>query len=107
MPTVCPPLWASGVSRNEFARGLYSEPPYLASGHVQKELKAPELFWIVKNGLKMIGMPSFGMTHEDTEIWGILSVVNRLSQLKPDEYKQLGEQGESEHGEHHHENSGS
>ena len=46
---------APGVPRGDIARGLYPAPPDLAK---TAPLYSPaELFWIVKHGIKMTGMP--------------------------------------------------
>jgi hypothetical protein len=77
---------APGYSRLEFAHGLNPNAPDLASPHVQ-EMGRQELFWIAKHGIKMTGMPAFGPTHKDDQLWGIVGFINRLPNMKPDEYK--------------------
>ena len=77
---------APGAPRPEFAEGLYPNPPFLVSDDVQRELDDAELFWVVKNGLKMTGMPSFGKTHTEEQIWGIVAFLRRLPNLAPEEY---------------------
>ena len=77
---------APGVHREEIARGLYPNPPLLNSNEVQQELVDSELFWIVKHGLKMTGMPSFGQTHTDEQIRNIVIFVRHLPVLGPKDY---------------------
>ena len=77
---------APGLPRLEFAEGLYPSPPSLVSDDVQRDLGNGELFWIVKNGLKMTGMPSFGKTHTEEQLWGIVAFLRRLPDLTPEEY---------------------
>lgn len=77
---------APGFHRLELAEGLYPNPPSLASDDVQRDLSDAELFWIVKSGLKMTGMPSFGKTHTEKQIWGIVAFLRRLPNLSPEEY---------------------
>jgi mono/diheme cytochrome c family protein len=90
---------ASGYPREEFAQGLYPSPPHLASGQVQNWSDA-ELDWIVDNGLKMTGMPSFGVTHSKEEMWAIVAFLRRLPNLTAEGYNALlkaaGLQGEIE-----------
>lgn len=98
---------APGVKPSETAKGLYPEPPDLAD--VIEELSPEELYWITKNGIKMTGMPAFGPTHSEEELWSIVAFLRRLPDLTPEEYKAMVEEekGENlEHGispEHHHE----
>jgi mono/diheme cytochrome c family protein len=82
---------APGLTRSDFAMGLYPSPPDLASAETQEELKAAEVFWIVKNGLKLTGMPAFGITREDKELWGIVALVRHLHEMKPEDYKAVAE----------------
>lgn len=35
-------------------------------------------FWKIKYGIKSTGMPAFGSTHSDEEIWDMVAFVNRL-----------------------------
>jgi hypothetical protein len=80
---------APGYEREEFALGLYPDAPDLATEKIQQKWNDAELFWIVKNGLKMTGMPSFGVTHDDEEIWGLVAFLRRLAALQPSEYRAL------------------
>lgn len=57
---------APGVARSEIGQGLRPSPPDL-SEHARNWSPA-ELFWIVKNGLKMTGMPAWGPTHSDEDL---------------------------------------
>src|SRR5207302_560572 len=38
-----------------------------------------ELYWIIKNGVKMTGMPSFStIGMEDNEIWSVVAFIRKL-----------------------------
>lgn len=80
---------APGYSRTEIAKGLYPAPPDLTSRDVLKRLSNTELYWVIKNGIKMTGMPAFGPTHSEDELWAIVAFVKRLPDLKPDEYSAM------------------
>jgi mono/diheme cytochrome c family protein len=80
---------APGRSSEEFVAGLYPLPPYLPSGEVQKARTAPQLFWIVKYGIKMSGMPAFGIQHEDRDLWDIVAFVQKVPDLTPEAYEGL------------------
>jgi mono/diheme cytochrome c family protein len=77
---------APGVDRGEIGRGITPQPPELS--HEAEEYSDRELFWITKHGIKMAGMPAFGPTHSDEEIWGIVAFMNRLPEMTPEEYAQ-------------------
>lgn len=78
---------APGVERSEIGKGLLPEPPELS--RVVPQWTSAELFWIVKHGIKMSGMPAFGVTHDDRELWGIVAFLRRLPELSPQEYEAL------------------
>ncbi|HEV8579986.1 MAG TPA: cytochrome c [Thermoanaerobaculia bacterium] len=80
---------APGVEVSEIGMGLNPFPPELAKGGGDEPL---ETFWIVKNGIKMTGMPSFGATHTDDEIWAIVAFLNRLPKLSSQEYQAMVQQ---------------
>ena len=82
---------APGYPREEFAEGLYPEPPFLGSRAMQRELEDRELYWIVKNGLKMTGMPAFGKTHSEEQLWEIVAFLRRLPSLDSRTYEQMVE----------------
>lgn len=79
---------APGYQRGEFARGLNPSPPKLTSENTQGRTDE-ELYWIIKNGIKMTGMPSFSSTHSTEEMAAIVAFLRRLPALKPDEYRSM------------------
>lgn len=76
-----------GLGPGEFARGLYPAPPDLADS--AGEMPPSQIFWIVKYGLKMTGMPAFSVTHNDSQIWAIVSFVEQLPKLSPEKYREM------------------
>jgi mono/diheme cytochrome c family protein len=80
---------APGYSRTEISQGLYPSPPELTSEDVVKQRNNPQLYWVIKNGIKMTGMPAFGQTHSEDELLGIVVFVKGLPTLKPEEYNAM------------------
>jgi mono/diheme cytochrome c family protein len=79
---------APGKDPSEIGKGLRPRPPDLAKAALQ--LDKGELFWIVKNGIKMAGMPAFGATHRDRTIWNIVGFVQeQLPNLTAEQYQDL------------------
>jgi mono/diheme cytochrome c family protein len=79
---------APGEEPSAVRKGLNPQPPTLDSQRVQGRSDAA-LYWIVKNGIRMTGMPAFGKTHAEEELWAIVSFVRRLPRMKPEEYRAL------------------
>jgi len=77
---------APGFEDNETHRGLYPKPPRLA---IDTGLSAAQIFWVLKHGLKMTGMPAWGATHSDEELWNITAFVQQLPTLDAQKYKDI------------------
>ena len=74
-----------GEYRSEISRGLNPEAPELPK--TTGEWSDAELFWILKNGIKMTGMPAFGVTHTDGQIWAMVAFIRQLQKMTPEEYQ--------------------
>src|SRR4029077_16739407 len=77
---------APGVAVSEIAEGMNPEPPELAG---EGSGRPGEDFWIVKNGIKMTGMPSFGVTHDDEKIWDLVAFLQQLPKMSPEQYQAM------------------
>lgn len=76
-----------GAPGTKPAEGFNPSPPELTP--IAEQLSATELFWVTKNGIKMTGMPAFGLSHSDQEIWSIVAFLKQLPDLNADDYKAL------------------
>jgi mono/diheme cytochrome c family protein len=75
-----------GVEWQKFSEGLNPDPPDLKD--VVGELTPAQLFWVIKNGIKMTGMPSFNKAGvDDNEIWSIVAFVKKLPTVSEADYK--------------------
>jgi mono/diheme cytochrome c family protein len=79
---------APGVDASEAGEGLNPPAPDLTLAKVQKRTDG-ELFWILQNGIRMTGMPAFGPTHKDEELWKTVAFLRHLPKLTPEEEKAL------------------
>lgn len=86
---------APGMKDTEMRTGLYPKPPNL-SGAGEHPYPAHQ-FWIIKHGLKMTGMPAWGLTHDDERIWSMVAFLQKLPKLTPAAYQELIESGEGGH----------
>jgi mono/diheme cytochrome c family protein len=74
-----------GVEWSKFSEGLNPGPPDLKD---VVDDPAEEIFWVIKNGIKMTGMPSFGKIEvPDQEIWSIVAFVKKLKTVSEEDYK--------------------
>jgi len=93
---------APGVDPGEIGQGLNPGAPDLTLPRVQARTDG-QLFWLVDEGIKMTGMPAFGPTHDENEIWKIVAFLRHLPEITPEETAQLKRGREEEEDEHHHE----
>ncbi len=75
-----------GVMWAKFSEGLRPDPPDLKEA--VKDLTTGQVFWIVKNGINMTGMPAFAIAEvPDEEIWTIAAFVKKLPDVSEADYK--------------------
>jgi len=77
---------APGVPRGDLADHLYPKPADLTN--VARRYSPGELFWIVKNGIKMSGMPAWD-DHGDDELWDTVAFMERLPAMRETDYAKL------------------
>ncbi|SFU49095.1 c-type cytochrome [Halomonas korlensis] len=85
-----------GEEQSEWASGMLPEPPHLPD--VISEWKPSEVFWLAKHGMRMSGMPAFGPTHSDDEIWNITAFVMQLPGMTEETYASFDTESSGEHG---------
>jgi len=77
---------APGVEAGEIGAGLNPRAPELSNE--AGEWNEHELFWIMKHGVRMTGMPAFGTTHGDAELWDMVAFVRLLPGMTPAQYRE-------------------
>jgi mono/diheme cytochrome c family protein len=91
---------APGEEPTEIHRGLYPQPPVFHE--MDHEAHNPGAnFWVIKNGIKLTGMPAWGAVHSDEEIWGLVDFIGQLPEMSADEYQQAAASGGESSGGHH------
>jgi cytochrome c len=88
---------APGVPKDDMAEGMYPSPPDLAE--TASRFTPAELFWIVKNGLKMTAMPSWS-DHGDDDLWAIVAFLKKLPHLSEADYTSLVQRSRAREGPH-------
>ncbi len=88
---------APGRPPSSLAKGLNPPAPDLAEAALEES--AEMLFWVTRNGIRMTGMPSWGVTHDDDDIWPVIAFLQVLPDLDGYSYQEMLESAE---GEGHH-----
>ena len=68
---------SDGHTLTDNGRWMYPRASDLTSPSVQ-QYSDPELFWIVKNGIRFSGMPGFGKVESDEHIWDLVRYLRTL-----------------------------
>ncbi len=76
---------APGKKPGEVGLGLRPQPPSLSEA--AGRWNTAQLLWIVRHGIKATGMPAFGGTHTDEQLWSIVAFLQKLPDLSPEKYK--------------------
>lgn len=69
----------SARTPTDAGRWMYPRAADLTSPAVQGYSNR-ELFWIIKNGIRLSGMPAFGRVESDDHIWSLVHYLRSLSQ---------------------------
>lgn len=89
---------APGKTDSELRTALYPRPPDLT----QSSPDPAEAFWVIKHGIKMTGMPAWGKSHNEQEIWGMVAYLQKQPDMSAARYRELTTDAEAhEHGHGH------
>src|ERR1700675_666166 len=79
-----------GSGNTEMGRYLYPRAPDMRLPATQK-LTDGELYYIIRNGVPLTGMPAWGEPHmdQDDESWQLVLFIRHLSNLTPEEIKDM------------------
>jgi len=70
------------ASASPVAKGLYPRPPQLATHGVEDDDEG-ESFWKIKHGIRLTGMPAWGATLTDQQIWTLALFLKHMDKLPP------------------------
>ena len=69
-----------GRSPSNIGKSMYPRALDLSSREVQ-EMSDRQLFWVIKNGIRLSGMPGFANILSDDQIWQLKDYVRSLDKL--------------------------
>jgi thiosulfate dehydrogenase len=79
---VCHGSAKGSASPSPIAKGLYQKPPQLATDGVEDDPEG-DSFWKIKHGIRLTGMPSFGYSLNDQQIWTLSLFLKHMDTLPP------------------------
>ncbi len=77
---------APGKDPGAVGQGMNPPPPDLAEAAAH--MTPAELFWVTKYGIRMTGMPAWGVTHADDDIWPMVAFMTKLPDMDADAYRE-------------------
>ncbi|HEX4096337.1 MAG TPA: cytochrome c [Caulobacteraceae bacterium] len=74
-----------GEGRADWVQGMNPSPPFLLDA--SRRWSPGQLFWVVQNGVKMTGMPAWGLTNSDGQVWDIVAFLEAMPEMKPADFQ--------------------
>lgn len=81
---------APGVARDDLGKGLTPVPVELV--YTAREWTPAEIYWTVRHGIKMTGMPAWEFRLPDEDLWAIVAFVKQLHTFSPQAYEILSQE---------------
>jgi mono/diheme cytochrome c family protein len=73
-----------GRSPRSMATGFNPQAPNFGA---DEDLMSPkQLFWVTKNGIRFTGMPAWGPSFKDKEIWDVVDFLKGLHEMTAADY---------------------
>ena len=79
---ICHGSAKGAASSSPIAKGLYQKPPQLATDGVEDDPEGVS-FWKIKHGIRLTGMPSWGYSLSDRQIWTLALFLKHMDKLPP------------------------
>jgi hypothetical protein len=78
-----------GGGGTEMGRNLFPRAPDMRLAATQDKTDG-ELYWIIANGVRLTGMPAWGVGGgEDADTWKLVHFIRRLDELTPQHLKEM------------------
>lgn len=78
---------APGRVRSATSRAMNPPPPHIAE--IAAAWQPRQLFWIIREGIKMSGMPAWPVPDHEDEIWSVVAYLNAVPDMAVDQKSAL------------------
>jgi thiosulfate dehydrogenase len=78
-----------GQPETAIAKGMFPKPPQLFEGHGVTDDPAGETYWKAKNGIRLTGMPGFGASLSEQQLWQVSLLLAHADKLPSSAQKVL------------------
>jgi mono/diheme cytochrome c family protein len=76
-----------GQQMTNIAKGMFPRPPQLFHGKGVTDDPVGETFWIIRNGIRLTGMPGFQESLTEDQMWQVSQLLAHADKL-PDSVKE-------------------
>lgn len=80
---ICHGTAAGASSASPLAKGLYPAPPQFAEEGVEDDPEGVS-YWKIRHGIRLTGMPAWGRSLSDQQIWTLALFLKHMDKLPPD-----------------------
>jgi len=77
---------APGIAPDPYARGMMPAPAALVE--TARQWPASEVYLVIRQGIKMTGMPAWQYRLHDDDIWDVVAFMKVLPRLSPAQYRE-------------------
>jgi mono/diheme cytochrome c family protein len=67
-----------------FHEDLVGFPPAPQLPHAGTQYSEPELYWIVKHGIRATGMSAYGPFYSEQQLWNLAAFLRQINNLPPE-----------------------
>lgn len=72
-----------GVAATPSATGMYPAPPQFFEQKMMGNEPVGQAYWIIRNGIRLTGMPGYKATLTEEQIWQLAQFLSRREALPP------------------------
>jgi cytochrome c553 len=79
----------NGSGESMFGKAMYPKPPDMRRAETQRQSDG-ELYYTIKNGVRLTGMPAFGEPGDaDADSWKLVCFIRHLPQVSSEEEREM------------------
>lgn len=78
-----------GVAPASFSLGMVPAPTAIQA--IGRDRSPGDIYWVIKHGIKMTGMPAWDYRLGEADIWQVVAYIRHMPTLTVDDYRQLRE----------------
>jgi mono/diheme cytochrome c family protein len=78
-----------GEPGKPYAEDHANFPPVPQLPHVGTQYSEPEIYWIVKHGIRFTAMSAYGPFYKEDQLWSLAAFIHRINTLTPAEIQSI------------------